>query len=152
MSAIFHSIDSSTYSHQLLYFILRFSYFILPTQVLQTLNSSTLLLTFLYIIFPLQVLQSLHSSASFPFTFRSFLFVFLFFRTHICILFAPLKSPLFPTDTDNCHFSVSLVITFLFPFAYITNYQHIIKSKILISCTLCQYGTFSGSTFPFIHL
>ena len=121
-----------------------FSYFILPTQVLQTLNSSTLLLTFLYIIFPLQVLQSLHSSASFPFlsllfkfflssnnsfsfTFRSFLFVFLFFRTHICILFAPLKSPLFPTDTDNCHFSVSLVITFLFPFAYITNYQHIIN-------------------------
>ena len=104
-----------------------FSYFILPTQVLQTLNSSTLLLTFLYIIFPLQVLQSLHSSASFPFTFRSFLFVFLFFRTHICILFAPLKSPLFPTDTDNCHFSVSLIITFLFPFAYITNYQHIIN-------------------------
>ena len=120
MSAIFHSIDSSTYSHQLLYFILQFL-------VLQTLNSSTLLLTFLYIIFPLQVLQSLHSSASFPFTFRSFLFVFLFFRTHICILFAPLKSPLFPTDTDNCHFSVSLIITFLFPFAYITNYQHIIN-------------------------
>lgn len=104
-----------------------FSYFILPTQVLQTLNSSTLLLTLLYIIFPLQVLQSLHSSASFPFTFRSFLFVFLLFHTHICILFAPLKSPLFPTDTDNCHFSVSLVITFLFPFAYITNYQHIIN-------------------------
>ena len=115
MSAIFHSIDSSTYSHQLLTSSCSFSYFILPTQVLQTLNSSTLLLTFLYIIFPLQVLQSLHSSASFPFTFRSFLFVFLFFRTHICILFAPLKSPLFPPDTDNCHFSVSLVITFLFP-------------------------------------
>ena len=124
MSAIFHSIDSSTYSCTS---SCSFSYFILPTQVLQTLNSSTLLLTFLYIIFPLQVLQSLHSSASFPFTFRSFLFVFLFFRTHICILFAPLKSPLFPTDTDNCHFSVSLIITFLFPFAYITNYQHIIN-------------------------
>ena len=96
-----------------------FSYFILPTQVLQTLNSSTLLLTFLYIIFPLQVLQSLHSSASFPFTFRSFLFVFLFFRTHICILFAPLKSPLFPTDTDNCHtrhgiFLLDLTIRLLF--------------------------------------
>ena len=127
MSAIFHSIDSSTYSHQLLYFILQFLVLHTSNSSTSTLNSSTLLLTFLYIIFPLQVLQSLHSSASFPFTFRSFLFVFLFFRTHICILFAPLKSPLFPTDTDNCHFSVSLVITFLFPFAYITNYQHIIN-------------------------
>ena len=122
MSAIFHSIDSSTYSHQLLYFILQFL-------VLHTSNSSTSNSQLQYFTSYILVhhFQSLHSSASFPFTFRSFLFVFLFFRTHICILFAPLKSPLFPTDTDNCHFSVSLVITFLFPFAYITNYQHIIN-------------------------
>lgn len=127
MSAIFHSIDSSTYSHQLLYFILQF--LVLHTSNSSTSNSQLQYFTSYTLVhhFPLQVLQSLHSSASFPFTFRSFLFVFLFFRTHICILFAPLKSPLFPTDTDNCHFSVSLVITFLFPFAYITNYQHIIN-------------------------